>query len=236
MPFVLLLSCPHSALGSAPTWLHGSSQGDQRRGQPPAPAGLPRDTTMQAGSTCPACCLRPPGPTTATRRMAPEAGEMKRCRQAPPVGGQGGSDERLRLCSPSSPPHTAGGGLTGHCPSCPAAWSCQHHLSLHSTAGCSLTGERSGLNLTLSREIHQGLKFILKCKWLPRAPKLHTGLVRRVVLGARTWWGGVSVNGGVRWEWRGMWPGQGKRWSLLGEPSTCSIVQRENLQLSSQGS
>lgn len=121
MPFVPLLSCPHSALGSTPTWLHGSSQGDQRRGQPPAPAGLPRDTTMQAGSTCPACCLRPPGPTTATRRMAPEAGEMKRCRQAPPVGGQGGSDERLRLCSPSSPPHTAGGALTGHCPLLPSS-------------------------------------------------------------------------------------------------------------------
>lgn len=121
MPFVPLLSCPHSALGSAPTWLHGSSQGDQRRGQPPAPAGLPRDTTMQAGSTCPACCLRPPGPTTATRRMVPEGGEMKRCRQAPPVGGQGGSDERLRLCSPSSPPHIAGGGLTGHCPLLPSS-------------------------------------------------------------------------------------------------------------------
>ena len=33
-----------------------------------------------------------------------------------------------------------------------------------------------------------------------------------------------------------MWPGQGKCWSLLGESSTHSIIQRENLQLGSQES
>lgn len=123
-------------------------------------------------------------------------------------------------------------------PYCPATWFCQHHLCTHLLvpAACSLTGERSGLNLTLSWEIHQGLKFILKCKWLPWAPTLHTGLGRRVALGARTRWEGVSVNGRVRWGRRRMWPGQGKRWSLLGEPSICSIVQREHLQLGSQGS
>lgn len=147
MPFIPLLSCPHSALGNAPTWLCGSSQGDQRQGQPPAPTGLPWDTMMQAGSTCLACCLRPPGPTTATRRVAPEGSEMKRCCQALPAGGQGGSDERPHLCSPSSVPHTVGGGSRVTFPCRPAAWFCQHHLSLCSPvvpAACSLTGERSG--------------------------------------------------------------------------------------------
>lgn len=77
----------------------------------------------------------------------PRSGEMKRCRQAPPVGGQGGSMRGSAVASP--PPSHCGRGLTGSLPSRPAAWSCQHHLCTQ-LLGAPLTGERSGLNLTLS--------------------------------------------------------------------------------------
>lgn len=233
MPFILLLSSPHSALGNTPTWLCDLLKVTRGKASPQSPVGLPWDTPMQAGSTCPACCLRPPGLTTATRQAAPEAGEMRRCQQAQPSGGQGGSDQRLHLCS-TPLPLTLRWGAHGSPP--PTA---QQHGSASITSPaltCSISGERSGLNLTLSWETHQELKFILKCKWLPRAPMLHTGLGSRVAPGARIWWEGVSGNGGVRWGQRGMWPGQGEHWSLLGEPSTRSIVRRENLQLGSQES
>lgn len=152
MPFIPLLSCPHSALGNAPTWLCGSSQGDQRQGQPPAPTGLPWDTMMRAGSTCLACCLRPPGPTTATRRAAPEGSEMKRCCQALPVGGQGGSDKGAPTRGPTSaaPPLSLTLWAGAHRSLSPAA---QQHGSASITSicthllvpvACSLTGERSG--------------------------------------------------------------------------------------------
>lgn len=65
----------------------------------------------------------------------------------------------------------------------------------------------------LSQETCRGLKFILKCKWLPLAPKRHTGLGRRVIPGTGTWWEGVSGMG-VGWGGRDTWPGQSKHWQV----------------------
>ena len=105
MPFIPLLSGPYSALRSTPTWLRDLLKGTRGEASPQRPVGLPWDTTVQAGSTCPACCLGPPGLTTATGQTAPEVGEMRRCWQALPLGGQGGSDQRLHLCSTPLPSH-----------------------------------------------------------------------------------------------------------------------------------
>ena len=87
--FILLLSCPSSALGSSLTCSCGSSQGDQRRGQPPARCRDPMGHRDEGGfplapltATCHLSQPRPPG-------GGPQnGGEMKRCLRARRVGGE----------------------------------------------------------------------------------------------------------------------------------------------------
>lgn len=86
--FILLLSCPSSALGSPLTCSCGSAPGDQRRGQPPAPCRDPMGHQDVGGF--------PPARLTATCHLSqPEppgggpqnGGEMQRWLRAQRVGG-----------------------------------------------------------------------------------------------------------------------------------------------------